>query len=135
MHPSYIESSSRCNRHQWQKRNLTSTVHTGPVISHNSTVVIIYHGHMNDRIFDSDSVCGGSSASLHHRPSGQHDELQVCVCVCVKVMCDVAPMSFHSSFHFRALYMLAERDEVWISFLPLPLSNLPQSVRTTCPGC
>ena len=29
------------------------------------------------------------------------------------------PMSFHSSFHFKALYMLAQRYEVWIPFLSL----------------
>lgn len=49
----------------------------------------------------------------------------------VRVICDMPPMSFHSSFYFKAVYMLAQRDEVWTSFLPLPHSDLSQSGRTT----
>lgn len=80
------------------------------------------------------TLCGGSSASLQSSSISSH-QASVIISWCVKVMCDRAPMSFHSSFHFKALYMLAQCDEVWISFLPLPLSNLSQSARTTCPGC
>lgn len=66
---------------------------------------------------------------LYQQPSGQMSSW------CVKVMLGALSVSFHSSFHFKALYMLAQRDEVWIWFLPLPQSNLSQAARTACPGC
>ena len=79
------------------------------------------------RTSDMDCVCEGSSAPLKSCSISSH---QACVMSSwrVRVMCAGAPMSFHSSFHFKALFMLAQRYEVWISYLPLPqVQSVPRN--------
>ena len=49
----------------------------------------------------------------------------------VSVIGAAAPMSFHSSFHFKALNTLAQCDEGWISLLPLLRSDQAPASETT----
>lgn len=105
---------------------------------HYNIVVIIHLGkpewlwnHIEMLIW---TLCEWSSASLQSCSISSH-QVRLMSSSRVKVMCAMAAMSFHSSFHFKALCLLAHPDEVWISFLPLHNSNLSQSGRTTCPAC
>lgn len=108
-------------------------MNTDTIISQNCTwqnvnsVVVISLGHMNGFgiIWNLwyELYVWGSSASLQSCSISNY-QASVMSSWCVRVICDVAPMSFHSSLHFKPLYTLMQCDEVWISFLPVALQSV-----------
>lgn len=149
-HFNWLSGGSKCISVIWSSYldvyqiNIQSITATS-MLTHNSVPKCWYSGNNLGHVNGTETIlnfwyelCFWRVLCVHpvrlcQRPSGQCDFLP-----CAKVMCDVALMSFHFSFHIKAFCVLAQCDEVWISFPPMSHSNLPQCVSslwTTYPGC